>query len=80
MIQDNPNVIVFLRNNIFNGSKFINSYFLTLHMILSILIIFMISLLIESIRKYILEKFNIMCLDMISKQYYKIIEINKKFI
>ena len=80
LIHDNPNVRVLLWNNIFNGSKFINSYFLILYMILSVLIIFMISLLIELIRKYTIEKFNIKCLDMISKQYYKIIEKNKKLI
>lgn len=80
LIHDNPNVRLLLWNNIFNGSKFTNSYFLILYMILSVLIIFMISLLIELTRKYTIEKFNIKYLDIISKQYYKIIKKKNKLI
>ena len=68
LIHDNPNMRVLLWNNIFNGTKFTNSYFLLLYMILSVFIVFLISLFIELIRKYTIEKWNIKCLDVISKK------------
>ena len=68
LIHGNPNIRNVIWSDIFVGSKFSNTYFLIMYMIIAVAIIFLVSLFVELIRKYTIEKLNIKCVDMIVKK------------
>ena len=68
LIHDNPNVRNIIWNNVFFGSKFANSNFLIIYMIITVAIIFLVSLIVELIRKYTIERLNIKCVNMLIKK------------
>lgn len=57
LIHDNPFVRDWLWGNVFNNISYANSKFLILHMIASVLIVYVVCIMIEAIRKFVVEKY-----------------------
>lgn len=74
LIHDNPNIRNIIWNNIFIGNNFTNSCFLIIYMIITVIVIFLVSLFVELIRKYTIEKVNVKFVDMILKKRF----VNRK--